>query len=146
MNLAALNKRLSLVVAALGVILVLAVACSPAGSNATSQPGQGNNAPGQPTVSTTTSVSFSKSVLPILEANCTQCHGPSRQSSNLMLNSYTNVMAGGLGGLVVVPGDAQKSELVQLISSGSMPRGGSKLQENEIQTITDWINAGAADN
>jgi cytochrome c553 len=161
MNLLTILKRPSLVFTALGLILVLAVACSPAGPAATSQPGQETTGPGQPEppVSTpvgslptatlevaTGNVSFSKNVLPIFEANCTTCHGASRQSSNLMLNSYTNLMAGGLGGLVIQPGNAQESELFQKISTGSMPRGGSKLSDIEIQIITDWINAGAIDN
>lgn len=165
MNLVQFIKRPSLVVSALGVILVLAVACSPAGPAATAQPVQETTAPGQTElpvstpVSTTVdslpsatlevanaSVSFSQDVLPILKANCTRCHGSSRQSSNMRLDTFANVMAGGVGGLVIQPGDAQESELYQKISAGLMPKGGPKLSEADIQTITEWINAGAIDN
>lgn len=160
MNHAQLPNHPSLVVAVLGLILVLAVACSPAGSSATSQPEEGNTPPGQPETTvptlgvllptatyevTTGSVSFSQDVLPILKNNCTRCHGTSRQSSDLMLNTYANVMAGGEGGLVIQPGDAQESELFQKISAGLMPKGGPKLSDADIQTISDWINAGALD-
>ncbi len=63
-----------------------------------------------------------------------------------MLNTYANVMAGGEGGLVIQPGDAQESELYQKISAGLMPKGGPKLSDANIQTIMEWINAGALDN
>ena len=161
MNLPTFLKRPSLVVSALGVILVLAVACSPTSPAVTTQPGQATSAPGQleiPVSTTVTSlptatlevatgsVSFSQDVLPILMANCTRCHGTSRQSSNLMLNTYANLMVGGEGGLVIQPGNADESELYQKISAGLMPKGGPKLSDADIQTITDWINAGALDN
>lgn len=87
--------------------------------------------------------SFSSEVQPILQANCTRCHGG---SGGLSLNSYAAVMAGGVNGPVIVPGDAANSRLVQYISSGRMPRGGQHLLDQDIQTITDWVNSGAPDN
>ena len=91
-------------------------------------------------------VSFSNAVLPILQANCTRCHGTSRQSAELKLNTYENLMAGSENGPVVVPGDSAGSLLVDMISSGEMPKRGDKLTADEIQTISDWINAGAPNN
>jgi len=55
-------------------------------------------------------------------------------------------MAGGLDGAVILPGDADGSLLVQLVSTGSMPRNASRLSDADQQTIRDWINAGALDN
>ncbi len=91
-------------------------------------------------------VSFTDDVLPILKANCTRCHGTSRQSADLKLNTYDNLMAGSEGGPVVVPGDSTNSLLVELIVSGEMPKKGDKLPDQEIQIISDWINTGALDN
>jgi hypothetical protein len=62
------------------------------------------------------------------------------------LNTYENLMAGSENGPVVVPGDSAGSLLVDMISSGEMPKRGDKLTADEIQTISDWINAGAPNN
>ncbi len=91
-------------------------------------------------------VSFSNAVLPILKANCTRCHGTSRQSAGLKLNTYENVIFGSENGLVIVPGDSASSLLVEIISSGEMPKRADKLTEAEIQTISEWVNAGAPNN
>lgn len=155
------SHRSGLVVIIIGMILVLAVACSPAGtSTANSQPGEAVSPPVQPettvstpvetlltvTLETTTgSASFSQDVLPILQANCTRCHGTSRQSGGLMLNTYDNVMAGGVSGLVIQPGNAQESILVEKVTTGAMPKNGAKLSDANIQVIINWINAGALD-
>lgn len=90
--------------------------------------------------------SFSADVLPILQANCTRCHGTSRQSADLKLNTYANLMTGSENGPVVVPGDAANSSLVELIVSGEMPKRADRLSDEEIQIITDWVNAGAPNN
>lgn len=90
--------------------------------------------------------SFSADVLPIFEANCQRCHGTTRADAGLSLSSYAGVMAGSRGNSVVTPGSAEKSTLVQVIVTGRMPRGGSKLSDADIQTISAWVNAGAPDN
>jgi len=91
-------------------------------------------------------MSFSSDIQPIFTTNCTRCHGDSRQSGNLMLNTYSGVMAGGRHGAVVLPGKAVDSLLVQKITSGAMPKNGNRLSDAQIKLITDWINAGATDN
>jgi mono/diheme cytochrome c family protein len=91
-------------------------------------------------------VSFSSDVLPVLEARCQRCHGPGRAEVDLRLDSYDDVLAGSSNGSVVVPGSADTSYLVDLIKSGAMPFGAAKLPEAEIQTIVNWVNAGALDN
>ena len=44
---------------------------------------------------------------------------------------------------VIVPGDANGSRLVQMVSSGRMPPRGDKLTAEQIQFIVNWINAKA---
>jgi len=90
--------------------------------------------------------SFSQDVLPILEANCTRCHGSSRQSDGLAMNTYTALLEGSTTGAVVTPSDAAGSKLVEVISNGRMPKNATPLTAEEIQLISDWINAGALDN
>jgi mono/diheme cytochrome c family protein len=96
-----------------------------------------------PEAETAADVSFAADVLPVFESRCLQCHGPSRVEGGLRLDSYANLMTGGDEGPSVVPGDATASLLVSLVESGEMPRRGPRLTTVEIQTIRDWIDAGA---
>lgn len=100
--------------------------------------------PSSPTVPA--SVSFAENVLPILQQNCTNCHGGSKASGGFQINTYQTVMKGSRTGAVILPGDGQSSYLVQLLQKGTMPRRGPKLMDAEIQIIIDWINAGAPNN
>jgi len=47
---------------------------------------------------------------------------------------------------VVVPGDVNKSLLVELISNQKMPKRGPKLTPPQVQIITEWVAAGAPNN
>ena len=85
-------------------------------------------------------VSFAKDVLPIFQKNCTRCHGGSSPRAGLSLDSYQNAMKNGSD---IVAGNADKSPLYTLVKSGSMPFGGPKLSDADIQKIADWIKAGA---
>lgn len=91
-------------------------------------------------------VSFSEDVLPIFETRCQRCHGTGRAEAGLSLTSHPDVIAGSNYGPVVTPGSADTSRLVEVVVSGEMPLGGQKLPETEIQTISEWIDAGAPDN
>ena len=91
-------------------------------------------------------VSFATQVLPIFEDNCTRCHGDSRQNGGLRLDSYAMLLAGGTDGAVVAPGNADGSLLVELVTSGEMPKNDAPLGAEEIATIREWIEAGARDN
>ncbi len=88
-------------------------------------------------------VSFQQDVQPLLNARCVACHGG---TAGLYLDSYNGVMNGGAGWPIVVPGDPANSRLVQVVSSGDMPYGGPPLTASEIQTLVNWIVAGAPDN
>jgi uncharacterized membrane protein len=102
---------------------------------------------GNPATNTgNTSVSFAKDVLPILDSRCLSCHGGGQTQRGLSVASYATLMAGSQRGSVVIPSDAANSILVQLIQSGQMPKNGPSLTPAEIQTIVDWINAGALNN
>lgn len=72
--------------------------------------------------------------------------------SGLELSSYARLRAGGArGGMnTVVPGDPCASVLVQKLGpappfGGRMPLDGPYLEPEELQTIVDWIAAGALD-
>ena len=90
--------------------------------------------------------SYSQDVVPILADRCVKCHGNDKQEGQLDLSSYAAMMAGGKSGNVIVPGKADESKLISLISSGKMPKRGAKLTSDQIRILTDWVNAGAQDN
>lgn len=92
---------------------------------------------------TTTAVSFKMEVQPIFDSRCVACHGG---TAGLFLNNYENVVRGGMHGSVVIPGDPVSSRLIQYVSSGYMPAGGPLLTQAQIQTLVNWVAAGAPDN
>ena len=47
---------------------------------------------------------------------------------------------------VIIPQDSAQSLLVRVLVSGEMPEDGSPLSAELIQTIREWIDAGALDN
>jgi mono/diheme cytochrome c family protein len=94
----------------------------------------------------TTGVSFANDVLPILQSRCLNCHGGDRLEEGLSVKTYAELMAGSENGLVITPGDAGNSLLVELVSTQKMPKRGPKLTPPQVQLIIDWINQGALDN
>lgn len=102
----------------------------------------------EPTAGPTASApSFSQDVLPIFKENCALCHGT---SAGWDASSYETVMNTGNNAPVVIPGDVEASLLAQKISGtqtqGSVMPPVGKMAEDKIQTILDWIAAGAPDN
>ena len=88
---------------------------------------------------------FEKRVRPILLAHCTPCHGAEKQKANLRLDSRAAMLTGGDTGPAAVPGNADKSLLVQAIRYDGdlkMPQKG-KLKDDEIALLTAWVKGGA---
>src|SRR5205814_10687134 len=93
-------------------------------------------------------VEFAKQIQPILQQNCIKCHGPEKQKGKLRLDSKEAAMKGGKDGLVIVAGEADKSEMYRRIT---LPKGNDDVMPNEGDTLTkaqtdlirDWINQGA---
>ena len=87
---------------------------------------------------------FEADVLPIFQASCTMCHGTFGGWTG---TTYDDALNTGEGGPTIIPGDPDKSRLVQTLTGTHpdgvvMPPSGS-LPEADIQTIIDWIEAGA---
>lgn len=80
----------------------------------------------------TTDVSLSTDVIPIIDGNCavSGCHVTGRTSPDLSSSSG-----------IIANASRVKAEVV----SGRMPRGGS-LTNEEINLISDWVDQGAKDN
>ncbi|HYW91376.1 MAG TPA: c-type cytochrome domain-containing protein [Gammaproteobacteria bacterium] len=99
-------------------------------------------------------VSFHDDVQPILQKHCVSCHHPGGlgyQRSGVDLRTYQGVMKGTKYGSVVVPGHAFTSNLVVLVEGRAdpsirMPYHRRPLDQDDIDTIREWINQGANDN
>ena len=87
---------------------------------------------------------FENKVRPILANNCYECHSGSA-SGGLRLDSREGLEKGGNRGQVIVPGDPDKSLLIQAIrQTGTlkMPKGG-KLEDDDVATLVAWVQKGA---
>ncbi len=93
-------------------------------------------------------IAYDTDVRPILEANCFECHGPEKQKSGLRLDLQEIALVGGDSGPAIVPGDADNSLLVQLVSGQDperhMPPKGDPLTAEQVASLKAWINAGAS--
>ena len=134
------QNRVVLALAILAVVALFVAACGGASATATPATTTGGG------TGATSGVSFAKDVLPILQRSCTRCHGGSNPRQGMSLETYAGVMKGSSNGAVVVAGDPAKSVMYSLVNSGAMPQGGTKLSAADIQKISDWIKAGAANN
>ncbi|WP_439631898.1 PSD1 and planctomycete cytochrome C domain-containing protein [Gemmata sp.] len=90
---------------------------------------------------------FEKKVRPVLVEHCAKCHGadPKKIKGGLSVASRADLITGGDTGTAVVPGNPDKSPLVQVMRyEGEMkmpPKG--KLRDADIAAVADWVRAGA---
>lgn len=97
------------------------------------------------------SVDFGRDVLPLLSDKCFTCHGPDEAQREAGLRLDNHAAATGTlesGGVAIMPGDSQQSELFRRITSTDadlkMPPSADKaLSETEIAVIRRWIDDGA---
>ena len=89
---------------------------------------------------------FIQHIAPLLQQHCLQCHNSKRGRGGLDLSTLQGLQAGGLKGPVVVPGDADKSLLFQVVQGPSpkMPQKGDPLTREQVDSLRRWIVAGAA--
>jgi mono/diheme cytochrome c family protein len=89
---------------------------------------------------------FETRVRPVLAASCYSCHGDA-PLGGLRLDRAADFAKGGSRGPVVVPGDPEKSLLIQVVKHTDprlkMPLGGKKLTDAQIEDLSAWVAAGA---
>ena len=98
-----------------------------------------------------TNLDFGRDVRPILAKRCFACHGPDpdAREANLRLDRFDSATADLGGYAAIVPGDAEKSELVARIVSDDrdtrMPPADSHppLEQPEMDLLRRWIDDGA---
>jgi len=88
---------------------------------------------------------FDGQVRPVLAANCLPCHGATPMGG-FRLDTRESLLKGGPLGAALVPGDADKSLLIQAVQQThdklKMPPG-KKLSEAEIADLVAWVKNGA---
>jgi len=100
-------------------------------------------------------VSFSQDVKPILDQNCIKCHkegGKGQEASGLSMATYDDLMKGTRFGPMIIPGEAEISNIVVLIEGRADPsikmphKEKRSIAKQDIQTIRTWIDQGAKNN
>jgi len=86
-------------------------------------------------------ISFTKTVAPILVEHCGKCH-VSGSKGNFSMASFRQLAKGPPEGTVIFAGDVLGSRLIETIETGDMPRGG-KVPPDQLKTLKDWIAGGA---
>jgi Protein of unknown function (DUF1553)/Protein of unknown function (DUF1549)/Planctomycete cytochrome C len=93
---------------------------------------------------------FETYVRPVLAEHCYGCHSTQARKlkGQLLLDSQAGVAKGGEGGPVIVPGDAEKSRLIQAVRwtdpDLAMPPK-EKLSAQQIERLEQWVKMGAPD-
>ncbi len=89
---------------------------------------------------------FTDRVKPLLDLHCVSCHGPDKVKGGLRLDSREALLKGGDTGPALVPGQPEKSLLIQAVLHAKkeleMPPK-EKLTTNDVAVLTRWIREGA---
>ncbi|RBP45156.1 F5/8 type C domain-containing protein [Roseimicrobium gellanilyticum] len=93
-------------------------------------------------------VDFARDVRPIFEKHCFSCHGETKQKGGLRLDVKAAALKGGEEhGSAILAGNSKQSPLIKFTSGEDkdllMPPKGERLSDTEVQTLKQWIDAGA---
>ena len=87
-----------------------------------------------PNESIDTAIRYEINVRPILERHCISCHGSSGENfGSINLQTYSNVLE------VVEPGFPEGSLIFDSIWAGRMPKSGSSVSQDDLETLYEWI-------
>jgi hypothetical protein len=90
---------------------------------------------------------FIGDVAPIFAKYCVGCHGIDEPEGKLSLETFAGVAAGGAGGAVLVPGRADASRLIRMLTGEIEPRmppeDNERPTDAEVELLRSWIDAGA---
>ena len=87
-----------------------------------------------------TAITWAGGLGDLLKTKCTACHGSPSGLGGLDLSTYEGALKGGNSGAGVVPSDPQASGIVRIQSQGGHP---GQLTDSELETVIQWIEAGA---
>ncbi len=95
---------------------------------------------------------FAKRILPLFKEKCLGCHGndPEKIKAEFDMRTIESIIRGGESGVAaIVPKDSQKSPLYLATTrtheqwSAMPPKESDRLNEDQIEWIQQWIEAGA---
>jgi WD40 repeat protein len=96
-------------------------------------------------------VAFATEVLPLLKSSCLACHHGTNAKADLSLETPESILQGGTNGPAIVPGESEKSLLLQVAAHRRKPKmppprnrvGARPLTPDELGLIRLWIDQGA---
>ena len=89
-------------------------------------------------------LTFEEHVAPILKAHCLKCHGRKVRKGGLDLRRRQTMLKGGESGPALLPGNPDKSLIIEMISSEQMPpEDEDRLDAQQIALLQRWVAAGA---
>lgn len=90
-------------------------------------------------------IDYEKQIKPVVERKCLRCHNPKKKEGKLDMSTRAAMLKGGSSGPAFVPGDTEKSLMLELIEFEEMPpkKETPRVTKQELETLTAWIAAGA---
>ncbi len=83
---------------------------------------------------------FKDAVAPVLQVKCIRCHNQETSKGGLDLSSLESLNRGGENGSILIPGDPEKSTLLQVLADGRMPQDKKlPVTEKEREQIYQWV-------
>ena len=80
---------------------------------------------------------FELKIRPVLLGSCFKCHGGQKVTSDLRVDSREALLRGGQSGPAVIPGDAERSLLIQAVRHTHEK---IKLSDEAILNLTEWVD------
>ena len=91
---------------------------------------------------------FEAKIRPVLIESCLRCHGDSKKSGELRIDSREMLLKGGASGAAIVPGKPEESLLIRAIQrqkdvSAMPPEKEKALRPEQVVDFLAWIKTGA---
>lgn len=106
--------------------------------------------PRKPIANVQEAVAYTDIIQPLLQTKCYGCHGRNKQKGRLRMDDSLRLLKGGKDGVVIVPGNPPKSEMVRRTSlpreddDHMPPKEKPQLSQDQIALIHWWIASGAS--
>ncbi len=94
---------------------------------------------------------FEKKIRPLLVEQCYKCHSTAagKSKGELLLDSRDNLLKGGGNGPAIVPGDPDKSRLIEAVRYTNpdlqMPPKGQRSSPEQVADLVAWVKMEAPD-
>jgi cytochrome c len=90
-------------------------------------------------------IDYRSEIWPIIKAKCLECHNAKKRQGGLDISTRAAMLKGGDSGAAFVPGNVEKSLMLELIEFDEMPPRKEKkpaVTKAELKRLSDWIAAG----